>query len=188
MSKKSRDQSEHLVRTGIDLIVNEFIRHAYAESKLREGENGGSTIDEQIGWAARDLRRNLEGAYRDIYGRLNNGSFCQDLTEARDNLFPANWETFGGDYEVVFESDLDPSMIDRLPQLAYVVDPETSEIHVGASHSEIAGMTDGLEGGWIYPRERKVAFKAPDVDPVSDKVSVMYALSNALGMGLGSKQ
>jgi hypothetical protein len=70
-----KTHSEHLVKTGIDLIVNEFIEHAHRETRLDELDG---TLEEQISSAATELKKTLEAAYTDMYGRLNNGEFHPD--------------------------------------------------------------------------------------------------------------
>lgn len=178
--------SEHLVKTGIDLIVNEFVAHAYEENKLREGEGGGSTIDEQIESASIELKRLIESAYVDTFGRLTNGQYRQDLNEGRDDMFPNQWEHFGGDYTVVMAHDIEDIDVDQLPKLAYAVNNDSGEIVVGTTSPEEIAQTSGMsdiEGGWIFPRQHAVT-----LDDVTEKISVMYALSNALGISLRSRQ
>ena len=82
-SENKSKHSEHLVKTGIDLIVNEFICHAHKEMKLEEFE-GDIPLDEQVELAAIELKNIIETAYIDIYGRLYNGKFrSQELYEGK---------------------------------------------------------------------------------------------------------
>lgn len=78
MKRATRRHSEHLVKTGIDLIINEFINHAYVEANIHECDD---TLEEEINTAAKELKKIIEAAYIDMYGRLNNGEFRKDLRE-----------------------------------------------------------------------------------------------------------
>ena len=64
--ERSKKNLEHLVKTGIDLIVDQFVEHASKES---------DRPDEEIKSASVELKRTFEAVYVDMYDRLRNGEF-----------------------------------------------------------------------------------------------------------------
>ena len=152
----------HLVKVGIDLIVDQLQEHA---------QSSGASLDETR-LAVDELRRTLEAVYRDATGGLHS----KRLREGR----------------VMYDVRLDDALskmsrdeLQRVKQLAYVVDVDTLDILVGVSgHGKLTRgrSKHGLEGGWIFPTQDKLTFYSGTLGNVSDKSGVSVALSNALHM------
>ncbi|MFC1678167.1 hypothetical protein ACFLZ9_00340 [Patescibacteria group bacterium] len=92
-------------------------------------------------------------------------------------------------YEVDISKNIRTEDIHQIPQLAYVVNPETYKIIITRSgHAKTLRSYDkrDFQGGWIFPRQGKITFYSGTLGEAKDQDQIKWAIEGALGISFRS--
>ncbi len=95
------------------------------------------------------------------------------------------YETYN-QYDIIILQDLNNIHILEEKTLAFAVDINNFKIIISRSgHGKLKRMFgDDLEGGWIFPKNRKISWHSGTLGWVTDKDNVKKAIERKLGIYL----